>query len=220
MYECFTLHVHNGRHFTWDPQAYVGETVDIVENYDPNKWSKVEIESICRDFGYTVVDKLWFKMPGVNLEQTHFHEMVDNDAAVFMTYLVKGYGDIHVFVEHPVNEPVDLPVEDLKPLAVRLPVSFRVIYEYVQYEEDNENDDGEYRVDFSQFGGHDNAETNNVDEEYRPNFSQFGGHDNAKTTNVDHGEQVWARRAGKAPVVDYQVEERSEAEESDLEEEP
>ena len=94
-------------------------------------------------------------------------------------------------------------------------------YEYAEYEEDddNENDDGEYRADFSQFGGHDNAETNNVDEEFKPNFSQFEGHDNAETTNVDHGEQVWARRAGKAPVVDDQVAERSEARGSDLEEE-
>ena len=69
-------------------------------------------------------------------------------------------------------------------------------YEYAEYEEDN---DEEYRLDFSQFGDHDNIETNNVDhgephdnvdEEYIPNFSQFGGHDNAETTNVDHGEQV------------------------------
>ena len=36
-------------------------------------------------------------MPGVNLEQAHFHEVVDDDAAVFMIDLVKGYGDIHVF---------------------------------------------------------------------------------------------------------------------------
>ena len=81
MDECFTLHVHHGGHFIWDPQAYVGGTVDIVENCDLDKWSKVEIESIYRDFGYTVVDKLWFKMSGVNLEQTHFHEVVDDDAA-------------------------------------------------------------------------------------------------------------------------------------------
>ena len=83
---------------------------------------------------------------------------------------------------------------------------------------------------------HDNAETNNVDhgqphdnvdEEYRPDFSQFGGHDNVETTNVDHGEphevdaeQVWARRASKAPVVDDQVEESNEVKGSDLEEEP
>ncbi|KAK9993904.1 hypothetical protein SO802_023607 [Lithocarpus litseifolius] len=159
----------------------------------------------------------------------HFHEVVDDDIAVFMTDLVKGYGDIHVFVEHPMNEPVELPVEDLKSLAVRPPgsepegvnalevfggdqqnedVVYYVssdnelqsdhFYEYAEYEEDNVNvdDDGEYRPNFSQFGGHDNAETNNadhgeahdnVDEEYIPDFSQFRGHDNAENTNVDHG---------------------------------
>ena len=242
MDECFTLHVHHGGHFTWEPQAYVGGAVDIVDNCDPDKWSKVEMESICRDFGYTSVDKLWFKMPGVNQEQAHFHEVVDDDAAVFMTDLVKGYGDIHVFVEHPVNEPIELPIEDLNPLTVIPPgsepkginedvvycvssdseVQTDHFYEHAEYEEDtdNENDDGEFRADFSQFVGPENAETNNVDEEYRPDFSQFGGHDNAETTNEDHGEQVWARRAGKAPVVDDQPEERSEAEGSDLEEEP
>ena len=193
MDECFTLHVHHGGHFTWDPQAYVGGIVDIVENCDPDKWSKVEIESICRDFGYAVVDKLWFKMLGVNLEQAHFHEVVDDDATMFMTDLMKVYGDIHVFVEDLMNEPVELPVEDLKPLAVRSlgsepkGVNEDVVncvssdselqsdhfYEYAEYEEDNdnENDDREYRADFSQFGGHDNAETNNVDEENTPDFS-------------------------------------------------
>ena len=193
MDECFTLHVHHGGHFTWDPQAYVGGIVDIVENCDPDKWSKVEIESICRDFGYAVVDKLWFKMLGVNLEQAHFHEVVDDDATMFMTDLMKVYGDIHVFVEDLMNEPVELPVEDLKPLAVRSlgsepkGVNEDVVYcvssdselqsdhfyEYAEYEEDNdnENDDREYRADFSQFRGHDNAETNNVDEEYTPDFS-------------------------------------------------
>ena len=60
-----------------------------MENCDLDKWSKVKIESICRDFWYTTVDKLWFKMPGVNLEQAYFHEVVDDDTAMFMTNLVK-----------------------------------------------------------------------------------------------------------------------------------
>ena len=51
MDECFTLYVHHGGHFTRDPQSYVGGTVDIVGNCDPDKWSKVEIKSICRNFG-------------------------------------------------------------------------------------------------------------------------------------------------------------------------
>nr|POF10002.1 hypothetical protein CFP56_39950 [Quercus suber] len=194
MDELFTLHVHHGGHFMWDPQVYVGGTIDIVDNCNPDKWSKVEIERICREFGYTKVDKLWFKMSGVNPEHVNFHQVVDDDAAMFMTDLVKGYGKIHVFVEHPVHEPLELPGSELEGVSV----------------------DAEY----AEYG----------DEEYRPDFSQFGGHDNAEFTNVDHGEphkvdaeQVCARRAGKAPVVDDQVEESSEGSEderSDLEEEP
>ena len=101
----------------------MGGTVDIVDNYDLDKWSKVEIESICREFGYIEVDKLWFKMPGMNPKQSNFHQVVDDDAAMFMTNLVKGYGEIHVFVEHLVHKPLELPVEDFEPLVVRLPGS-------------------------------------------------------------------------------------------------
>ncbi|KAK9993852.1 hypothetical protein SO802_023555 [Lithocarpus litseifolius] len=199
MDELFTLHVHHGGHFMWDPHVYVGGTVDIVDNCDPDKWSKVEIESICKEFGCTEVDKLWFEMPGVNPEQSNFHQVVDDDAAMFMTDLVKGYGEIHAFVEHPVHEPLELPMEDAKALEVFV-------------------SDSELQSDhYHKYGN----------EEYRPDFSQFGGHDNTEFTNVDHGEphevdaeQVCARRAGKAPIVDDQVEESSEDEGSDLEEEP
>ena len=38
-----------------------------------------------------------------------------------MTDLVKGYKEIHVFVEHPVDEPLELLVEDFEPLDVRQP---------------------------------------------------------------------------------------------------
>ena len=43
MDERFTLHVHRGGHFMWEPQVYVGGTVDIMDNCDPDKWSKVEV---------------------------------------------------------------------------------------------------------------------------------------------------------------------------------
>ena len=148
----------------------MGGTVDIVDNCDPDRWSKVEIESICRDFGYSEVDKLWYKMPGVNPERSNFHQVVDDDAAMFMTDLVKGCGEIHVFVEHPVHEPVELPMEDFDPLAAGVPGSEVEGVGVEVFASD--------RV------------LQNDNEEYRPDFSQFGGHDNAETTNVDHGEQV------------------------------
>ena len=38
---------------------------------------------------------------------------------MFVTDLVNGYKEIHVFVEHLVDEPLELPVEDFGPLDVR-----------------------------------------------------------------------------------------------------
>ena len=190
-----------------------------MDNCDPDKRSKVEVESICREFGYTVVDKLWFKMPGVNLEQANFHQVVDDDVAVFMIDLVKGYGEIHVFVEHPMHKPLELPVEDFEPLVARQPssepegVDAKALEVFVS---DNELQSDHY-YEYDKYD----------DEEYIYDFSKFGGHDNVEFTNVDHGElhevdaeQVCARRAGKAPVVDDQVKKSSEDEGSDLEEEP
>ena len=49
--------------------------------------------------------------------------MVDDDAAMFMTDLVKGYEEIHVFVEHLVYEPLEILVEDFEPLVAKLPGS-------------------------------------------------------------------------------------------------
>ena len=47
----------------------------VVNDYDPDKWSKVEIEAICKEFGYTFVNRLWYKMPGDN-EGWMFHRLM------------------------------------------------------------------------------------------------------------------------------------------------
>ena len=81
------------------------------------------IEGICRDFGYTSISKFWYKMPGKDQERANFHLIVDDHDAMFMTDLVRGHEEIHVFVEHPVddsilvNEVKDIR-EDVQPLAV------------------------------------------------------------------------------------------------------
>ena len=38
--------------------------VGIVDGCDPDKWSKVEIKSICKEFGYTCVSMLWYTILG------------------------------------------------------------------------------------------------------------------------------------------------------------
>ena len=106
MDELFSISVHHGGHFTENCQKYVGGAVDIVDNCDPNRWSKVEIESICRDFGYTSVSRLWYKMLGVNQELADFHLIVDDSNVMYLTELVRGHEDIHVYVEHPIHDPI------------------------------------------------------------------------------------------------------------------
>ena len=83
-----------------------GGEVDVVDNCDPDKWSKVEIEGICRDLGYTFVSRQWYTMPDMNQERANFHLVVNDDDAMYKTELVKGYEEIHVYVAHPINDPL------------------------------------------------------------------------------------------------------------------
>ena len=84
----------------------MGGTVDVVDNCDPERRSKVEIESICRDFWYTFVSRLWYKMPRVDQELADFHLIVGDSDAMYLTELVMSHQDIHVYVEHPIHDPI------------------------------------------------------------------------------------------------------------------
>ena len=123
MSDLFSLSVHHGGYFTDNPRKYVGGEVDVVDNCDPDRWSKTEIEGIYGEFGYTFVSRIWYKMLGGDLERANFHLIVDDDDAMFMTYLVIGHEEIHMFLEHPVNNPILVDEfehvgADVQPLAV------------------------------------------------------------------------------------------------------
>nr|POE44759.1 hypothetical protein CFP56_77109 [Quercus suber] len=105
--ELFSLFVHHGGNFTENGRKYVGGAVDIVDNCDPDRWSKVEIESI---------------------------------------YLVRGHQDIHVYVEHPIHEPILVNEgknagEGVQPLA--LEQDFTGYYDNDDESEHDEDDDGD-----------------------------------------------------------------------------
>ena len=62
-------------------------------------------------------------MPDSDLERANFHLIVDDDNAMFMTNLVIGHEEIHVFLEHPVDNPILMDEgehvgADVQPLAV------------------------------------------------------------------------------------------------------
>ena len=98
MDDLFTMHVHHGRQFTENLEEYVGGEVGIIDNCDLDEWSKVEIEAIYRDFGYTAVSRLWCIKLGDNEENRVFHLIKDDKDAMLMTESVRGYGHIHVYV--------------------------------------------------------------------------------------------------------------------------
>ena len=107
MDESFTLNVHHGGHFSENYQKYVRGDVGIVDGCDPDKWSKVKIESICKEFGYTCVSRLWYTILGEDDQEGRmFHLIKDDKDAMFMTGLVGGHGYIHVYVQHPVHDPI------------------------------------------------------------------------------------------------------------------
>ena len=107
MDESFTLYVHHGGHFSENYEENVEGVVRIVDGYDPDKWSKVEIKSICKEFGYTCVSRLWYTIPGEDDQEGRiFHLIKDDKDAMFMTTLMGGHGHIYVYVQHPVNDPI------------------------------------------------------------------------------------------------------------------
>ena len=117
----FTMNVHHGGYFTLNPRQYMGGVVGIVDNCNPEMCSKCEIESICKQFGYTSVSRLWYRMPGVILENASFHMIVNNSDAMFMADLVSGYGEIDLFVEHPIDEPIEVgEVEEIHSRSLEL----------------------------------------------------------------------------------------------------
>ena len=57
----------------------------------------------------------------MNPEHANFHQVVNDDAAIFMTDLVQGHEENHIYVDHLVDEPKELEVEDIEPLEVLQP---------------------------------------------------------------------------------------------------
>ena len=45
-------------------------------------------------------------MLGVDQELADFHLIVNDSDAMYLTELVRGHKDIHVYVEHPIYDPI------------------------------------------------------------------------------------------------------------------
>ena len=52
------------------------------------------------------MSRLWYRSPEDNEEDQVFQLIKDDHDAMAMTKLVRGHGQIHVYVKHPVYEPI------------------------------------------------------------------------------------------------------------------
>ena len=140
------------------------------------------------------MSRLWYKTRGKDQERAKFHLIVHDYDAMFMTDLVMGHEEIHVFVKHPVDDPILVDEgedirEDVQPWAVE-----QNLLGY--YDDDGSDDDG--------------SEDANNDED---GFYSFYGSNDMYISDEDHNndnkdpieldvEQAYSRREGKTPIIE------------------
>ena len=148
-------------------------------------------------------------MPGSDLERANFHLVVDDDDAMFMTDLVIGHEKIHVFLEHPVDNPIlvdegELVGADVQPLAMEQnPLGCGSNDEdNNNYNEDNNEDHIE--VDAEQAYSRRESNTPMVEEV-----------DNDDDVVEVEAAEVYSRRTGKEPMTQHPSEDKDVVDSSD-----
>ena len=127
-------------------------------------------------------------MPEVDQELANFHLIVDDSDAMYMTELVKGHEDIHVYVEHPIHDPILVDEgqdvgEGVQPLALE--------QDFIGY---YDNDDSSYSD-----GMYANDQTFNNEDEFEVN---------ANVPTEVAASQVGSRRVGKESIIEHPPDER------------
>ena len=116
-------------------------------------------------------------MPGVDQELADFHLIVDDSDAMYMTELVKGHEDIHVYVEHPIHDLILVDEgqdvgEGVQPLALEQDFTGYYDNDDSSYSDGSEHHDHD-RDDFYSFydsdGMYANDQTFNSEDELEVN---------------------------------------------------
>ena len=127
-------------------------------------------------------------------KRANFHLVVDDHDAMNMTELVKSHEEIHVYMEHPIDDHILVDEredvsEGVQPLTVEQgPMGY--------YSDGSDNDDHD-KSDFFSFCDSDDQTFNNEDEPIEMDA-------NDQTFNVDvAASQVGSRRVGKEPIIEH-----------------
>ena len=133
----FDFIIHHSGNFKWNPDLeYVGGEVSTMANVDPNLLSHFEIQDICAEAGGPINSRIYYLIPGGDLEQGLRLITLDDD----VTYKC----ELHA--EWPTNE-ITLYVEpEVEPIAIEKPIvepdqPVAVDQSWEMNDEDDETDD-------------------------------------------------------------------------------
>ena len=133
----FDFTIHHSRNFEWNPGLeYVGGEVFVMDNVDLDLLSHFEIQDICADAGGPINSRIYYLIPGGDLEQG-LRLITSNDDVTYMCELHAEWptNEITLYVE-PEAEPIAIEkpmVEPDQPIAVDQP-----------WEMNDEDDDTDY----------------------------------------------------------------------------
>ncbi|XP_065633827.1 uncharacterized protein LOC112010702 [Quercus suber] len=133
----FDFTIHHSGNFEWNPGLeYVGGEVSTMANVDPDLLSHFEIQDICAEARGPINSRIYYLIPGGDLEQGL--RLITSDEDV--TYMC----ELHV--EWPTNE-ITLYVEpEVEPIAIEKPIAeldqpIAVDQSWEMNDEDNDTDD-------------------------------------------------------------------------------
>jgi len=78
------IHYMNGEKSTW--------------SCDPDLWSYFEVLNAVKEFGYVNIKEMWFVV------QKMLHLLSNDNGAINMVKVSRHYGEVHLFVDHGVDE--------------------------------------------------------------------------------------------------------------------
>ena len=130
----FDFTIHHSGNFEWNPSLeYLGGEVSTMANVDPDLLSHFEIQDICAKVGRPINSRIYYLIPGGDLEQGLRSINSDDD----VTYMC----ELHA--EWPKNEITLYVKPEVEPIAIEeldQPVAVDQSWE-MNDEDDNTDDD-------------------------------------------------------------------------------
>ena len=121
----FDFTIHHGGNFEWNPSLeYVGGEVSTMGDVDPNLLSHFEIQDICVEVGGPINSRIYYLIPGGDLEQG-LRLITSDDDVTYMCELHAKWltNEITLYVESEV-EPIVIEepiIQPNQPIAVDQP---------------------------------------------------------------------------------------------------